>query len=367
MIVHVSLLAYICILALFIYRRIDQINYQSNVKFVLLAFVGIFFIQGFRGPSVGDDTSTYFEHFQSADYGTVVSWEPFSVALMMVVRLFTSNPTWLMLAIALIIDIGIAYFIIRNTPDDESAFWPVFRFITMTMYFSSMNLLRQYLAVSIAINVYSVLNRSRSIGAWIRSAILIVIATLFHTTGLLGVMLMIPFIPRRITRKSFSVLALIAVAAGIAVPVLLQLFVMVFTRYARYLSSKFMNDNVSSGYYFMLSLIYFVIIILSFICLNPRKESNEAEYRLMVIALMSFSLILMQRVTSLAIRLSYIFEIFIILLIPMFISKLTNERKMQTCFKIAVFVIFWAYFIYNQSIGSARGCVPYYFVWQQVY
>ena len=361
---HVVLLLLICVFALFTYPRRSGYSYKKNRRFLILAFTAIWFVQTFRSESVGWDTSTYCYVFVERGSGTAMnSWEFLYLRLMDLVYLFSSNPVVLMGVIALIIDVGIGYFILKNTPENESAFWPVFFFVTMTMYFSSMNLLRQYLSIAFAVNIYTVLSRDQSLKAWIKAVILAVIAGLFHEAGFISFILFIPFAVRELNKRTIRVAMIAAIVAGAGVSTLLQVFTTLIPRYSRYLTSVKFGGAASSGYYYLLGGIY-ILILFSFYFL--KKERDLQEYRLMIIALISFSFILMQREITLAIRVSYLFEIFAILLIPDFMNRLMKSTTYRFVIKVVFFMVFWAYFIYNMTVGTARGCVPYTFFWEVI-
>ena len=360
MTIHIALLIYISFLGVVIYRKRPYTN-KMNKRFLLLSFLVIWLIQGLRGESVGLDTDQYTLAFQRAVYGYYPErWEFLFSVLMRTLSRISENPQILFLVSSMLILIGIRAFIQYNTEEKTSAFWPVFLFIVLTQYFSTMNLVRQSLAMAAGCNVYTVLRRDQSRKGFLISTALIATASMFHTSGLVCVLLLLPFLIK-INRKTIIMGTAVTMGLLFLFPYVLRVFLLIFPRYSRYIGGT-LDIAGSSGVYTLFGIIEFLIIVICLLTLNPEREENKEIYRLMFVTLFSLALILMQRRISLAMRLGYYFELFLILLIPEFVNKW--KRNLRIPIKIGVYALGWAYFIYQMTISSARGCVPYFFFWQ---
>lgn len=360
MTVHVALLIYVSVIGIVIYRK-RPYTLKMNKRFLLLSFFAIWLIQGLRGVSVGLDTEEYAYAFQRAHYGYYPGrWEFFFYLLMKVLTKVTENPQILFIVSSLIILVGVRAFIYYNTEEGSSAFWALFIFIVLTQYFSTMNIIRQSLAMAVGCNVYTVLKRDQTKKGYLVSAILVAIATLFHTTGLVCALLMLPFL-LKVNRKIIVLGTFVSVGLLYLSPYVLRVFFLIFPRYSRYIGGKW-DTAGTSGVYYLIGLLEFVIIAMSLLYLNPDREENKDIYRLIFIILLSLASILMQRRFELARRLGYYFELFLILLIPEFISKWKGHLRITI--KMVLYILGWAYFIYQMTINTARGCVPYLFYWQ---
>lgn len=360
--VHVALLVFVSMAGAFIYRH-KPCSKRKNRLFLRLSFLAIFLVQALRGHNVGLDTDDYVRLFIRARYNIFpAKWEYCFYLLTKLTLCISDNPQVFLAICSLLILTGIFIFIDNNTDDDQSAFWPVFFFIVLTQYFSTMNLLRQSLSMAVGCNVYTVLRKDRSTKGFIFSALLIIIAQMFHESGFICILLFLPFLMKEINRRSMFLGALIAGSSLFAYSFILRFFIRIFPRYARYIGGVF-DTASTSGVYLLFGVIELIMIVVCLVFLNPEDPNNTDVYRLLFVILYSFTLILMQRRIALARRLGYYFELFLIMLIPAFVNK---WKKNERLFLKAGFYCFgWAYFIYSMTASNARGCVPYLFFWQQ--
>lgn len=359
MTVHVVLLIFISLVGVIIYWR-KPYNRQKNRLFLMVSFTAIFLIQALRGTSVGLDTDVYTFVFQSALYGMFPkNWEFLSFLLLKVSTRISDNPQVFFALSSFLILSGLYYFVDQNVDEDVSAFWPVFLFVVLTQYFSTMNLIRQSLAMAVGCNIYTVLKKDRSKKGFIISAFLLFIATLFHTSGLMNIFLVVPFLVN-IDRRTILLGFTASLGLFFLYPLALRLFFFFLPRYSSYIGGR-LDVAGSSGVYVLFAILEVSMAVVCFAFLDPNKSENKNVYRLLLIIVYSFALIVMQRRISLAMRLGYYFELFMILLIPEFISRFEIQARIPI--KITSYFLGWAYFIY-QMLDKARGCVPYFFFWQ---
>ena len=361
MAIHVCLLLYISALGAFLFRK-KPYTKSKNRWFVLFSFLAVFVVQSLRGVTVGLDTDQYVLAFHNAHYGLYSKrWEPIFLLLIRSTARMSEHEQLFLAAYSFLILLGLGIFIVENTEEHESTFWSVFLFVVLTQYFSTMNLLRQSLAMAVGCNIFTVLKRGTDIKRIIIAALLAVLTYMCHKSGIVLVLLCIPFFIN--VNKMIIVIEFLA---GLSVyyiyPIMLRVFLIFLPAYARYIGGK-LDLAGSSGVYFLFAAIEVFIMILYLIYINPEEEKNQTSYRELFIVLMSFALIVLQRRISLAMRLGYYFELFLILLIPEFVSK-WSKTSTRIVMRMGLYGLGWAYYIYSMTVSNARGCVPYKFFWQ---
>lgn len=361
MTVHICLLLYISALGAFVFRK-KPYTKSKNRWFVLFSFLAVFVVQSLRGVTVGLDTGQYILAFHNAQYGLYSKeWEPIFLLLIRLTARMCEHEQLFLAAYSFLILLGLGIFIVENTEEHESTFWPVFLFVVLTQYFTTMNLLRQSLAMAVGCNIFTVLKHGTDIKRIIIAALLMVLSYLCHKSGIVLVLLCIPFFIS-INKKIIVTEFLAGVSVYYIYPIMLQLFLIILPVYARYIGGRF-DLAGSSGVYILIAAIEVFMMILYLIYINPEEKQNQTSYRELFIVLISFALIVLQRRISLAIRLGYYFELFLIQLIPEFINK-WSKTSTRIMIKTALYLLGWAYFIYSMTISNARGCVPYTFFWQ---
>ena len=204
MAVHVFLLIYVSVLGLIVFHK-KPYSKRKNIWFVVLSFAAVFFVQSLRGDSVGLDTDDYtYAFWLVKNHLYTGSWEFLSFKLMQLTAVIFENPQVFLAVCSFIILYGVGIFIVKNTDHSDSTFWPVFLFIVLTQYFSTMNLLRQSLAMAVGCNIYTVLRRGINRRNLILSLILLIAAFMFHKSGIVCALLIIPFLSKLTKRSLFS-------------------------------------------------------------------------------------------------------------------------------------------------------------------
>ena len=316
-----------------------------------------------RGENVGWDTSEYINIYNLTANGIILPRiEPLYVLLMQLCLKLSSNSQVLFAVSSAIVYTGIGFFILNNMPDGESAFWPVFLFIVLGELFNTMNLLRQSLAIAFGCNIYTILNR-RGVN-WKTIAVSVVLTYIsfeFHRTGILCALIIIPFLVR-INRKLVCVFFAAAIGTFLLYPVLIRIVLIFYPSYGWYLQSMW-GSAATPRFYLIIAAIELLITGLTIAYIDHQCNGNQRLYRLLVFAMYSFALILLQFRIFLAVRIGYYFELFLILLIPEFIHRLSDLRT-NIMAKMTAFSMGWIYFLYILSGTHSKGCVPYLFFWQ---
>lgn len=172
----------ISILAVGLLFKKQLYNDKKKKKFLMFAFMQMFIIQALRSPDVGTDTMHYvnvYKNFQNSEYYEFLftHFEPGFKWLYLILKHFNCTQQWLLVVVSAITMYGFAYFIYKNTKNP----W-ISTFIFACMFYpNSFNIMRQYMAISIAINSFPYVIDKK----YIKGSILILIGTLFHSTAFL--------------------------------------------------------------------------------------------------------------------------------------------------------------------------------------
>ncbi|MCS2939711.1 EpsG family protein [Bacteroides fragilis] len=176
-------------------RSIRDILYLFFTFFPLLLFSSL------RYPKYGTDTYVYsdmfgvFAHGNYAFYENPYTYEAGFMLLSKIISLMTSNFQMFLLALNLFYIWSCVCFIRKYSP---SVWLSVFLFVGMGFFDQSMNVLRQFFALSIILWAYRYLDR-RVIGKFL---LLVIFASLFHLSSIIFiVMIWIDRIP--LNRKVF--------------------------------------------------------------------------------------------------------------------------------------------------------------------
>lgn len=366
MTVHISLLLIISAFGLAIYRGGTAISIQRNKYFVCFSLFLVFILQSLRASSVGWDTYRYVISFSSIREGyynsMTASWEPLFILLNRAIGLLTSNPQWLLAGCSFIILYGYGYFVLHNIDENESAFWPIFFFITLYHYFNSSNLLREYLAIAFVINIYTILRQGKTRKNWIIAISLLVLGFLFHRSAAIGCVLFVPFIMEFKNIKQLILTAFGAVIVFIGYYRVLELVLRFFPYFHKYERGIRLSgaEGIGASY---LALTLLKVIMLLMVLFYKSKDNKREMYSLAFIMIIAATFTVLRTRIMLALRAGYYFETFFPLFIMKFINRMGRYRGVVY---ILAYLFGWAFFLYSifNTNGGSRGNVPYYFFWQ---
>lgn len=365
MAIHIFLLFYICSLGAAIFCQRNRSNLRNNWIFIFLSFIPIFFIQAMRASSVGVDTEAYLIGYNNintfADSWEKQTWEKLFVLINIAIgKISNCNEQALLGTISIIIILGIGYFIQKNSMDITS-FGPVFFFLTLNHYLTSMVSLRQYCAVAIGINAYTILSRDSTFRGYMKAFFLIMIAFLFHKTALMLCIIPLLFILKKINKKLIWI-----TISGIAIvyflfPLLLDLAFKLFPVYYRYYEmghEKFQGRPFGVIYTCMLLLK--IMCLLAVLSLNYKREENKELYRLSILSIIGAGISIMTTKVFIVWRLGYYFDVFLIILIPKLLKRFEFKSR------IPVNIIFYGWgvmYYFFLLFTNNSGCIPYRFFW----
>lgn len=343
----VNISFYILVILAFFFSHVNE-NKSTRRIYTIICFIIIGGLAAFRYTPEYADYANYAAEYIRANSMT---WEevgksksPAMFAVSKIANYFTDEPQMFFIITSSFIAIVILRFILKYSSNiyiSVTAFWGLLYWNT------SINIVRQYMAVAIIIIAYDIIVKEKlRFIDYAKIVLLIMLAALFHNSALL--MIFGIFILRlRIQQTSIGILN------SIIVYVLLSTFI-------SYGYSFVYNYYGIDDSYGRESASVFGIIVPAFICLSAwfyRREIIERDNRntyLINASLVSFILTLISVFGMLIVqRLAIYFSIFSILLLPEIFRSLFKEFyfKSQTSIFLLGIIVYY-------GMLNALGRVP---------
>ena len=364
MTVYFLLIVYIFAIAILVYRG-GKPSKRKNKVFVVMSFFSVVVLESLRAETVGIDTNDYIlafkflNNYNWREAFTVTKYEAGYVFLNKLVGTFTNNPQFLLFAVSLLMMINFGFFIYYNTDDCEYTLWPVYFWITLNHLFTSMVSLRQYLALSIAINIYTVLKREFNRKNVIISVALLLLAMSFHTSAIFCIFFFVVLFIKQVDRKIIILTSVLSVIALVFFSYIENLVLTLLPRYVRYreYQGRYVGRSITTiNIFFILLKVLFAVLVFM---LNPKREENKDIYRLGCLSIISAEITTLTTQVYLLWRVGYYYDIFMILLVPKVLKRISN-RTMRVCCFIGM-VIFGLLYYYRQMYYNSAQDVPYRF------
>ncbi len=247
------MLPYIIILLLILfYMILSTVGVRGAEEFGLVSIVVLMIIvAGFRGLTVGTDTLVYSNmYYRIAGCSNLIDafsvstiTAPVYVAYAWVLGRLGFSHQALLLLNSVITNIGIAFFLKRTS---KRPLLSILIYLLLGLYFQSLNGMRQYVAVAIALNAYLDIwfYGPRKLRAWL----LIGLASGVHSTALIllpGIIAELYIRSKGRTKKSFIVILVASVLFSLALVPLSNLFIRFFPAYSMY--NGIQNVAIFSG------------------------------------------------------------------------------------------------------------------------
>lgn len=235
---------------------------KNKKIWILILIMPLFIITAFRAPSVGNDTFNYLRSYD------VVSQESFFstsqsrleigyVMYMRVIALFGFSYLGFQIITSAFTLFSISRFIYKYS---NCAAFSFFVFMTTRMFFGTMNISRQYLAV--AILLFSVeFIRDRKL---IKFALLVLAASSFHFTAI-TFLITYPLVNLKLNAKKSILLIGAGIIGGLLFDQIVQVFVSLTGRYAGYLEGGYFNFERNIAIYLNLGInsLFFLVAFLT--------------------------------------------------------------------------------------------------------
>ena len=361
MLIHAIVLTVILLNGALTYYH-GRASLKKNKRFVISSFILIFLVQALRASSVGNDTIRYERLFLSIAQRSDLSstrWEPLYLLLNRLILHVSNNPQWLLVVCALIMDIGFSIFILKNTKENESAFWPVFLFICFLHYANSLNVMREYLAISIAVQITWVMRDVKGAKRWWISLLLILASSMFHAISIIMLFALVPYLLNKLSFKTITLASLSMTGILLIFNYVLSFALYLLPQYSVYLESR-RFEGQRMGLFYLSYFLLQVFLAYSVTKLNPDTEENKNLYRLSCLVIISAGLLLFKTQIAIALRTGYYFAIFFIVYAPAMIRRIGKMKQIY----LSLLLIYGIFFFFHTLGSSERGVIPYTFFWQ---
>lgn len=340
MLIYIVTLALITFFAIVIYTRNTEIQKKDKL-FLTITFIILTFISGFRDVSVGTDTESYQSIFLKYVYGLPDYHSELGYAYFnKLIAMLSSNPQAIIIASSIIINLGVMRFIYKNSPN---AWLSVYLYITLFFYFFSFNYTRQFIAISLVLLGWNFLKDKKII----TFLIFVILATSFHTSAIISLLLIFIFFSRNNTR----LVPWILILSVISMLGMDTIFNYVFELFPRYQGYNTGDISQSGG---INSLILYLVIFLVTLIFRKKKDPDNNIALIIVticavLGVLSFEYYIFSRP-------SLYFNIFVIVIIPKITS---NFKGIESLIANYIVIIFgFAYLMYYLFLNW-HDVVPY--------
>lgn len=321
-------------------NKSNRIAYAVAVGFVLVAVAAV------RSYTVGVDTEQFCRAYlrigvEGQAAFELERYELGFTALCLLLNYFTSDFQILIVAASMMSMIPVVYLVYKCSSSMPLSF---FIYVTLNLYFGSMNIMRQAIAIGIiALAVPKLLNGKR-----IPYLVAVVCATLFHQSAPIA-LLLIPLSLLGFTGRTFSFYLLAAAVVFILSSSIVSIVTLVLGQEALY-DATFMSSN-----YFGALIQVAVTLVCCALCTNyfgvSKRAGVESDRDALLQHAMMLWLIFMvfaMQVTIIG-RLSYYFSLFAILALPEALERIPKSER-----GIVLIAVCAAFFLYFVVIGIAR-------------
>lgn len=312
----------IYIINLFMTTFINYLSRLSKNKYMSFALTGMAvlfagIIAGFR-DTVGTDFQAYedwFNYYLTAPF-TIKDPNPGFNLMIKVVQFFTSNSQGLFFISALITYALVMDFIRKNTELYDLGFY---LFITLYLYYSSLNIMRQWIAISIFLFSIQFIYQKK----FIKYTFCIFVAASFHMTAILFIPLY--FITKlKPNLKNIMVLIAAGVFAGsqfknIIIFIGRNIKFINTSKYIDYFNTSFATSGGGGWAYFAIVFMIFLLMMI-----YRKKYIEEIENGAIHIILICIVMVL-----SLFVPFNMIFSRIQLYLMPMTLISLPNIVKLM--------------------------------------
>jgi hypothetical protein len=322
MFIYMALLVVISIIYIACFK-IENIEKQTKV-FLLLSSIPLILLMGMRDKSIGTDTIQYYTAFKNISTSKLgwldykeTRYEVGYYLLNKIVGLFTQNPQIFLFVVSIIIVAGILLFIYKNP---INPFMSVMLFQTLYFYGNSFNLLRQYIAIAIAINSFSYIKERKIL----KASLIIILASTFHTSALCLLPITIILWRFNINKINLKWFFLGFSVISLCIPLIINLSVKLIPRYEFYLTYHSDYDGGKIMPYLYISMIAVGLFIISKFKINKVGNYYILSMYIFIAALLG---IISNVYFESASRIMAYYSIFLIIFIPKLVELFQNVLK----------------------------------------
>lgn len=325
MIVYILMLL-ISILFIFISTKADK-KWKKIICYIL-AGLPFFLVSALR-YDVGTDYLRRYNY----DYNRIsqgIDVKNLEIGFKLIIRfclLFTQESYLLFIVISAITIGSIMYIIIKKS---KNPILSLTIFLLAGFFFDSLNIVRQYLAISLVVLGYPfLLNNNKKILLFIP---FVIVAGLMHSTAFIMLILLVLNQKMLANWKWVIPTAILILILNENLLNILGFFIQ-NTRFSVYLTGKFAQGDVS---YLFIAENLLIYLFMYYIYSKNKKLNNVQKEDILFLNIQALALLVMVLGSChmLFIRIALYFSIFQIISIPYYISKMPNEQIVEDISKI---------------------------------
>lgn len=338
-----------------------QVNSQSRLgqagekgivqnKILLYAIFSILFLVSALRFGVGNDYENYaYTAHEASVNGYVVTEPGFNWLVKVVYALFGGEYYEIVFALFAFATIGI--FLKAMYEQSEAFDETFFLFMTLGLYFQTFNTMRYYLALAMAFYASRYVLKKD----WIRFVLWIAVASLFHKSVL--IVLFLYWLCTLTWKRWFVIL----ITAGTALCFVLQkpLLWLALYLYPSYRNTQYLEGGTSLPSIVRSALI---LVFMLWVCKTNELKDNRRHEILFYGKLNYLSLLVYTGFSFLPVitRIGYYVTVFQILLIPLLIRQIGDEKKKKMARSIVIIasVIYFLFFLFTAHKPGV-GLLPY--------
>lgn len=328
MIVYITMLL-ISILFIFIGNKLSR-KWQKVICYIL-ASLPFFLVSAFRhnlGTDYGKRYVYTFNEMLKGRSAEDLKLETGYFQLINICSLIT-HEYYIIFVVSSAIIIGLIMFTIFNK--SKNPILSVIIFLLAGFFFDSLNIMRQYLAMSFIVFGYRFLTGKKRF--WILYALCVIVAASMHSTAI--VMLVLLLFPKKMLASPIWVLpcAISVLALNENLFTILPMFIE-NTRFAQYLTNQFAQGEISV--LFIAENLCFYLLMY-YIYRKNKKIDNIQEEDKLLLNIQACALLTMVAGSChmLFIRVALYFSVFQIISVPYYISKISTDEVVKDIKKIS--------------------------------
>lgn len=353
--IYIVILCAIILLGLLIKPNSTQ---NKKKLYIFIVFGMLTIISAIRSYQVGIDTEQFVNAFKyinriSFENAFDVRYEVGFVIFCRIIGLLSQNSQIFIIFTSIIIIPIIGYFIYRNS---KNVLMSSFLFVTLNQYAMYMNASRQAIAIAIILIGYEFLKKDKNI----KFIICVVLATLFHQTALV-MLVLIPIKKMKYSNKSYIITLVLGVISFLIADKIFDLGVSIFKTYEGYEQSGFYESSLLAGS--VNAVIIFLVLTLGrFFKGDQDKEYQFLAYMISLLFIIDMTVIKI----NIFVRLATYFSIFNIIWIPKICSSIKdkNQRMFVEYMIYVCFILYWI--IVSIYRPEWYGVIPYSPFWRVV-
>lgn len=294
----------------------------------IMAVMPFFVVSAFRYDIGTDYTRRYvFDYNRTLQGIDVPNLEILFKVIMKFCIIFTEEP-YLMFAITSAIIVG--FILGTSFSKSKDKILSVCIFLLGGFFFDSLNIMRQYMAMSLIFFGYQFLLKSKR--WYLAYVVTVILATLIHSSAI--IMLILVFLTRKmlVSWKWVLPTCVIVVLLNENLMNIIGFFVQ-NTKFEAYLTGKFAQGEFS---YLFVAENLVIYLIMMYIYARNKKMDNIQTQDILFLNIQALALIVMVlgSVHMLFIRIALYFSIFQVISVPYYISKIPNEKVVADLKKI---------------------------------